>query len=87
MVASNFNDFVYKVSEAERSVLNTEVGQKLTQELLNMKLAENPNMSPEEWQQTKSEFMTFMFVQFVKGCPEAMKELGDHLYNELRKEA
>jgi hypothetical protein len=51
-----------------------------------MKLAENPSMTPEEWKQTKSEFMTFLFYQFVKECPEAMSELGDHVYNELRKE-
>lgn len=86
MIAKNFNEFIEKVSEAERKMLNTEDGQKLTQELLKMKLAENPNMTPEEWKQTKSEFMTFLFYQFVKECPEAMSELSDHVYNELRKE-
>lgn len=86
MIAKDFNEFIEKVSEAERIMLNTEDGQKLTQELLKMKLAENPNMTPEEWKQTKSEFMTFLFYQFVKECPEAMSELGDHVYNELRKE-
>ena len=85
MIANDFNEFIDKVSQAERKVLNTEAGQALTQELLNMKLADNPNMTPEEWQ-TKSEFMTFIFYQFVKECPEAMSELGDHVYNELRKE-
>lgn len=86
MIAKDFNEFIEKVSEAERIMLNTEDGQKLTQELLKMKLVENPNMTPEEWKQTKSEFMTFLFYQFVKECPEAMSELGDHVYNELRKE-
>ena len=43
-------------------------------------------MTPEEWAQTKSEFMTFMFTVFVKEVPEAMQELGHHVYNELRKE-
>lgn len=87
MMANNFNEFVTKVEEAERKALNTEIGQELTEQLLQMKLAENPNMTEEEWKQTKSEFMTFIFYQFVKECPEAMKELGTHVYNELQKEA
>ena len=66
MIAENFNDFVDKVSEAERSALNSPAGQELTQKLLEMKLAQNPNMTPEEWAQTKSEFMTFMFTVFVQ---------------------
>lgn len=84
MIASNFNEFIEKVSEAERKMLNTEMGQQLTQDLLEMKLKENPNMTVEEWQQTKSEFMTFIFTMFVKENPVAMEELGTHLYNELR---
>jgi len=86
MIAENFNDFVDKVSEAERSALNSPAGQELTQKLLEMKLAQNPHMTPEEWAQTKSEFMTFMFTVFVSEVPEAMQELGHHVYNELRKE-
>lgn len=85
MIASNFNEFVEKVSDAERKALNTEIGQEMTKKLLKMKLAENPNMTPEEWKQTKSEFMTFIFYQFVKDCPQAMNELGTHVYNELNK--
>ena len=87
MIAKNFNEFVEKVEEAERKALNTEMGQELTEQLLQMKLAENPNMTEEEWKQTKSEFMTFIFYQFVKECPKAMKELAEHTYNELQKEA
>lgn len=86
MIAENFNDFVGKATEAERSALNSPAGQELIQKLLEMKLAQNPNMSPKEWAQTKSEFMTFVFTIFVKEIPEAMQELGHHIYNELRKE-
>lgn len=85
MLAENFNDFVGKVSEAERTALNSPAGQELTQKLLEMKLAQNPNMTPEEWAQTKSEFMTFMFAVFVSEVPEAMHELGFHLWNELQE--
>ena len=85
-IANNFDEFVENVSEAERKALNMPAGQEMTQKLLEMKLAANPNMTPEEWAQTKSEFMTFMFTVFVKEVPEAMQELGHHVYNELRKE-
>lgn len=86
MLAENFNDFIDKVSEAERTALNSPAGQELTQKLLEMKLAQNPNMTPEEWAQTKSEFMTFMFAVFVREVPEAIQELGKHVWNELQKE-
>lgn len=82
-IATNFNEFVNKVSEAERKVLNTPMGQKITKQLLEMKLKENPNMTEEEWKQTKSEFMTFIFAMFVNAHPEAMNELSEHVYNEL----
>ena len=83
MLAENLNDFVQKVSEAERTALNSPAGQELTQKLLEMKLVQNPNLTPEEWQNTKSQFMIFMFATFVKEVPEAMQELGFHLWHEL----
>ncbi len=85
MLAQNFNEFVEIMTEAERKALNTEAGQELTEKLLQMKLKQNPNMTAEEWQQTKSEFMTFIFYTFVRETPEAMKELGKHVWNELQK--
>jgi DNA-directed RNA polymerase alpha subunit len=85
MIANNFDEFVTRVEEAERVMLNTKDGQKLTQELLKMKLEANPNLTPEEWKQTKSEFMTFIFYQFVKENPEIMEEFSGHVYNKLRE--
>ena len=38
-IAENFDQFVERVSEAERTVLNSPAGQALTEELLQMKLA------------------------------------------------
>lgn len=83
-IAKDFNEFVNKIEAAERKALNSPAGQKMTNELLKMKLAENPNMTPEEWKKTKSEFMTFLFLNFVKDTPEAMSELAEHVYNELQ---
>lgn len=54
-IANNFDEFIERVSEAERKALNMPAGQKMTQKLLEMKLAANPNLTPEEWQQTKNE--------------------------------
>lgn len=82
-IATDFNDFVDKNSKAIRTALNSEIGQQLTKELLKMKLKQNPNMTVEEWKQTKSEFMTFIFLMFVKNTPKAMQEMGEHIYNEL----
>lgn len=84
-IAENFDQFVERVSDAERIFLNSPDRQALTKQLLEMKLAQNPNMTAEEWAQTKSEFMTFLFAMFVKETPEAMKELGGHVWNALRE--
>lgn len=47
MIANNFNDFVEKVTEAERTALNTPEGQEITKKILEMKLAQDPNMTPD----------------------------------------
>ena len=88
MIAGNFDEFAEKVTQAERKALNTPFGQEITEKLLAMKLAENPNMTQEEWQDTKSQFLTFLFAMFVKETPEAMAELAQHCWDELQaKEA
>ena len=85
MLAQNFNEFVETMTKAERKALNTAAGQELTEKLLQMKLAQNPNMTAEEWAQTKSEFMVFLFSALLKEQPELMKELGGHVWNALQE--
>lgn len=88
MIAGSFDEFVENITQAERKALNTPFGQEITEKLLAMKLAENPNMTQEEWQDTKSQFLTFLFAMFVKETPEAMAELAQHCWDELQaKEA
>ena len=88
MIAGSFDEFVEKITQAERKALNTPFGQEITEKLLAMKLAENPNMTQEEWQDAKSQFLTFLFAMFVKETPEAMAELAQHCWDELQaKEA
>ena len=46
MIAGSFDEFVEKVTQAERKALNTPFGQEITEKLLAMKLTiENPNSS------------------------------------------
>lgn len=59
MIAGSFDEFVEKITQAERKALNTPFGQEITERLLKMKLEENPDMTAEEWQDTKSQFLTF----------------------------
>lgn len=85
MIASNFKEFVQTASGAIKNALNeTEIGQRLTQELLKEALRKNPNMTEAEWSEIKSQFMTFMFARLVTDHPELMEELGMHTYNELQ---
>ena len=41
-IAENFDDFIIKVEEAERTALNTEIGQEFTEEYLKECLRKNP---------------------------------------------
>lgn len=85
MIAENFKGFVYTASDAIRKMLNeTEIGQQLTKDVLDEALRKNPNMTAEEWQNIKSQFMTFLFAKLVSDHPELMEELATHTYNELQ---
>lgn len=84
MIAGSFDEFVEKITQAERKALNTPFGQEITERLLKMKLEENPDMTVEEWQDTKSQFLTFLFAMFVKETPQAMTELAQHTWDELQ---
>ncbi len=80
-IAENFEQFMERVTDAEAATLNSPAGQALTKELLQMKLAQNPNMTAEEWAQT----MVFLFSALLKEQPELMKELGGHVWNALQE--
>lgn len=85
MIAENFKGFVDTASDAIRKMLNeTEIGQQLTKDVLDEALRKNPNMTAEEWQDIKSQFMTFLFAKLVSDHPELMEELATHTYNELQ---
>ena len=86
-IAKNTTEFLDTVSSAIVKTMNTtEIGQGLTEELLKMKLSENPNLTQEEWNIVKQQFLVFLFHSFIKETPQAMQELGEHIYNELNAE-
>lgn len=85
MIAGSFDEFVEKITQAERKALNTPFGQEITERLLKMKLEENPDMTVEEWQDTKSQFLTFLFAMFVKETPQAMAELAQHTWANCKQ--
>jgi uncharacterized protein YneF (UPF0154 family) len=85
-MAKNLNEFINTACTAVQNTLNSEVGQGLVQKLLDKKLAENPNMTEDEWNKTKQEFMTFMFFKLVKENPEIMSEMAKLTYEELNEE-
>lgn len=84
-IAKNYDEFVDKVTTALMNTLNTETGQELTKQLLELKLTENPDLTPEQWRDTKAQFMTYLFCMFVMDCPEAKREIAEHVWNELNK--
>ena len=84
-IANSSDEFIEKVSERIRKTLNTEIGQELTEQLLRKKQTENPKITPDEQKETKSDFMTFLFMMFVKETPQAMHEMPEDTYNLLNK--
>lgn len=84
-IANDYNGFVETLIESIRNALNSCTGQEITRELLKQKLKENPNMTKEEWENVKSSFMSYIFLFAVKESPDLMREMSEHLFNELKK--
>ena len=84
LLKSNQDGVVRERKMGAERLVNTPFGQEITERLLKMKLEENPDMTAEEWQDTKSQFLTFLFAMFVKETPQAMAELAQHTWDELQ---
>lgn len=84
-IANNYNEFIEKIVNALMKRFNTDEGQRAIEELLKAKARQNPNLTPEEWQKTKEQFLVFCFFQFIKNVPEAEQEFSGHLWRELQK--
>lgn len=86
MIAKNFDEYVDKVSSAIQTALNTPLGQELVRDLLYAKLAKDPQLTPEDWNRAKQEFMVYVFSRFVTETPGAMQELSGHVWEEMQHE-
>lgn len=86
MIAQNATEFCTKAADAICKALNNETGQKITEKMLEKALEQNPEMTPNEWQKLKEQFVQFVFVQYMMHDKEAMNEFAGHIYDELRSE-
>ena len=85
MLAKDYAGFVDKVLTAIMQTLNeTSAGQELTDQALG--IAIRNNATPEEWQKTKVNILTFLFWLTMQECPQLKHEMTTQLYRELRKE-
>jgi len=69
------------------NVMNSPLGQELTDKLLTLKLVENPHMTQEEWTEAKQGLLVYMFAELLKNEPPLMREYAGHMYHLLRGEA
>ena len=86
MIAENYIGFIDIVSDSIITGLNDPIGQQITEELLQMKLAENPGLSVAEWERTKAELVMFLFVELMVTDEGLMDEFAHHMWKRLRKE-
>ena len=84
-IAKDFNEFTFKAVNATANTLNSEAGQELVNALREQALIKNPQMTEAEWAKIKQDFLVFMFFNLMKENPDLMKEMGEHLFNELNK--
>ena len=85
MLAEDYASFVDKVLTVITDTLNTtSEGRDLTDQALGIALRNNA--TPEEWQKTKVNILTFLFWLTMNECPQLKHEMALHLYRELRKE-
>ena len=83
----SFDEFTGAVCDSLATVLNgTAEGQQLTDDLLRAKLAQNRNLTPEEWAKTKQEFMLYLFHELITSNEKAHDDFTRLLYEELRKQ-
>ena len=85
MLARDYDEFVTKALNGIKNGLNGEVGQALTQELLQNALTKNQNMTVEEWEKMKQDFMLFCFMKVLRESPELWEEFATHVWEELQK--
>lgn len=83
---NNYEEFIQKVVKAETSALNSEKGQKILQKLYDEVKQENPDLTPEEWSETKKQFLVVIFKEILKENPNFVSQFVGLIKNEINKE-
>ena len=85
MLAEDYASFVDKILTVITDTLNTtREGRDLTDQAMGIALRNDA--TPEEWQKTKVNILTFLFWLTINECPQLKHEMALHHYHELRKE-
>lgn len=72
------------IVSAVKDGLNTEHGQELVEKIMERELEHNPNLTVEEWQETKQSLLTFLSLMVIKEMPEVGNEVSREIYKALQ---
>lgn len=72
------------IVSAVKDGLNTERGQELVEKIMERELEYNPNLTVEEWQETKQSLLTFLSLMVIKEMPEVGNEVSREIYKALQ---
>lgn len=72
------------IVSAVKDGLNTERGQELVEKIMERELEHNPNLTVEEWQETKQSLLTFLSLMVIKEMPEVGNEVSREIYKALQ---
>lgn len=72
------------IVNAVKDGLNTECGQGLVEKIMERELEHNPNLTVEEWQETKQSLLTFLSLMVIKEMPEVGNEVSKEIYKALQ---
>lgn len=72
------------IVSAVKDGLNTERGQELVEKIMERELEHNPNLTVEEWQETKQSLLTFLSLMVIKEMPEVGNEVSKEIYKALQ---
>lgn len=72
------------IVSAVKDGLNTERGQELVEKIMERELEHNPNLTIEEWQETKQSLLTFLSLMVIKEMHEVGNEVSREIYKALQ---
>lgn len=72
------------IVSAVKDGLNTERGQELVEKIMERELEHNPNLTVEEWQETKQSLLTFLSLMVIKEMTEVGNEVSSEIYKALQ---